>query len=192
MMEEINTNEEKKKPAGDTSSSQVPKPATGAAGSKSTTVSPSTKPKPPANGETEPKTSAVRSTAESPSRPATGTPTPKTGAGTRPAKPAIKKPSDKVTQVPEKDAGISAPRREKKTKKCAKSFKELKIQKKEIASLEKNRDRLVKELTSAIKQKKKSSKIRKLARDFSRIEKELKTRNASYLRTKKKLKRNKQ
>ena len=76
---------------------------------------------------------------------------------------------------------------EKKSKKLAKAFKKLKIQKKEIASLEKNRDSLMKDLISAIENKKKSKKIRNLASDFNRIEKRVKTRTASYLRAKKKL-----
>ena len=57
------------------------------------------------------------------------------------------------------------------------ALKKLKIQKGEIASLEKNRDRLMKDLISAIENKKKSKKIRNLARDFNRMEKRVKTKN---------------
>jgi hypothetical protein len=165
-MEEINKNDEQNKPTGNTPGRQVPKPATRSTGSTtaSTTNSDATK---------------------TPPRPAVGSK--ETSADTVPVRPTEEKPADTTTQVPEKAPGTSTPVEEKKSKKLAKAFKRLKIQKKEITSLEKNRDRLMKDLISAIENKKKGNKIRNLARDFNRIEKRVKTRTASYLRAKKKL-----
>ncbi len=95
------------------------------------------------------------------------------------------KPPAKPTA--EKAPKVSAPVAKKKSKKLVKAFEKLKIQKKEIASLEKNRDKLMKELITAIENKKKSKKIRNLARDFNRIEKRVENRTSSYLLEKKKL-----
>jgi hypothetical protein len=96
-------------------------------------------------------------------------------------------PAKKITTAPEKTPVASTPIPEKKSKKLMQALKKLKIQKGEIASLEKRRDRLMKDLISAIEGKKKSKKIRNLARDFNRIEKRVKARTSSYMKAKKKL-----
>ncbi len=171
IMEDIIRNDGPDKPTGNTPQHHVPKPATGSTRPDRPTTKPA--PSKTAAPKTTPKTTAARTpTVRKPS--ATGVTPSKTAAG--PAGPAA-----------EKAPVVSAPVTEKKSKKLAQDFKKLKVQKKEIASLEKNRDRLMKDLISAIENKKKSKKIRSLARDFNRIEKRVKNRNASHIQAKKKL-----
>ena len=139
--------------------------------------------KPAAAPKTTPKTTAAPKTTAR--KPAAQSPGSNTSAV--PARPTAKKPADTITPAAEKAPGVSAPVAEKKSKKLAKDFKKLKLQKREIASLEKNRDRIMKDLISAIENKKKSNKIRSLARDFNRIEKRVKNKTASYMQAKNKL-----
>jgi hypothetical protein len=167
IMEDIKRNDEAEKPTGNAPKPLVGKPATGSAG--------------PAGSGTKPAPSST---------PATPKPTAQTQASissTVPDRPAPKKSAEKITPAPEKAPAASAPIPEKKSKKLMQALKKLKIQKGEIASLEKNRDRLMKDLISAIESKKKSKKIRNLARDFNRIEKRVKARTSSYIQAKKKL-----
>ncbi len=180
-MEDIIRNDESDKPAAAPKTTPKTTPA----------PKPTTR-KPSATGVTASKTAADpakttprRSTAKPAAKPAAQLPGSNTSAG--PARPTAKKPADTITPAAEKAPGISAPVAKKKSKKLAKDFKKLKVQKREIASLEKNRDRIMKDLISAIENKKKSNKIRSLARDFNRIEKRVKNRTASYMQAKKKL-----
>ena len=179
IMEEIKKNDESDNPKGNTPQQQVPKPATGTTGPAGSTAKPA-----PAKTPAVPKTTAPKPSATS------VTPT---KAAAEPAKIPAKTTSSRSTaKSPAKPTageapGTSIPVPKKISKKLAKDFKKLKVQKGEIASLEKNRDRLMKDLISAIENKKKSKKIRSLARDFNRIEKRVIKRTASYLRVKKKL-----
>jgi hypothetical protein len=116
----------------------------------------------------------------------TPAPNPST-TGVAASKVAAEKPTETIPPAPEIAPVATAPLAEKKSMKLAKVSKKLTIQKKEIILLEKKRDRLMKDLISAIENKKKSKKIRSLARDFNRIENSAKKRNASYLQAKKKL-----
>lgn len=178
IMEDIIRNDESDKPKGNTPQRQVRKPATGSTRPASST----TKPVPAKT------TAAQKTTAPKPS--VAGVTPPK--AAKPAAKPAAQSPGSNTSAAParpaaEKAPGVPPPVAEKKSKKLAKDFKKLKVQKREIASLEKNRDRLMKDLISAIENKKKSKKIRSLARDFNRIEKRVKNRTAGYIQAKKKL-----
>ena len=150
---------------------------------KSTAARKTTVSKPSATGVTLPTT--AKPAAKPAAKPTAQSAGSNTSAGL--AGPTAEKPVNKIIPAPEKAPGVSAPVVGKKSKKLAKDFKKLKLQKREIASIEKNRDRLMKDLISAIENKKKSKKIRSLARDFNRIEKRVKKRTASYLRAKKKL-----
>ncbi len=174
-MEDIIRNDESDKPAAAPKTTARKPSSTGVTASK-TAADPA---KTPA------KTTPSRSTAKPAAKPAAQSPGSNTGAG--PARPTAKKPADTITPAAEKAPGVSAPAAEKKSKKLAKDFKKLKVQKREIASLEKNRDRIMKDLISAIENKKKSKRIRSLARDFNRIEKRVKNRTASYIQAKNKL-----
>jgi hypothetical protein len=158
IMEENKSSEELKKAPGDTPKPRVRKPATGAV--PKTTTGPA---KTPA------KTSGSRSVPKPTAKPTEDI------SSTVPVKPTAEKPE------------ASTPAGGKRSKSMAAASKKLKDQKKDLTSLGKNRDRLMKELISAIENNKKSKKIRSLARDFSRIEKKVKIRTASYLRAKKKL-----
>jgi len=152
---------------------QVRKPATGSTSPSRSSTDPAPSKTPAAS-----KPTVVRKTIP-PKPTATSVTASKTASKTA-AKPPVK-------PAPEKAPGVSAPVAEKKSKKLVKAFKKLKIQKKEIASLEKNRDRLMKDLISAIEKKKKNKKIRSLARDLNRIDKRVNKRTASYMQAKKKL-----
>ena len=174
-MEDIIRNDESDKPKSNTPQGQVPKPATGSTSPARSSTDPAPSKTPAAS-----KPTVVRKTI--PPKPTSTSVTSSKTAAKPPAKPA-----NTVIQEPEKAPGVSAPVAEKKSKKLAKAFKKLKVQKKEIASLEKNRDRLMKDLISAIEKKKKSKKIRSLARDLNRIEKRLNSRTASYMQANKKL-----
>ena len=174
IMEDIIRNDGSDKPKGNTPQRQVHKPATGSTRPASST----TKPVPAKT------TAARKTTAPKPS--VAGVTPPKA------AKPAAQSQGSNISVGPagptaEKAPGVSAPVTDKKSKKLAKDFKKLKLQKRVIALLEKNRDRLMKDLISAIESKKKGKKIRSLARDFNRIEKRVKNRTASHIQAKKKL-----
>jgi hypothetical protein len=180
IMEDIKRNDEADKPKSNTPQRQVRKPVTGSSSpARSTTDPVASQP-----------TAAPKVTATSVTASKTAAGPAKIPVETTRSKSAAKpsaRPADTVIQKPEKAPGVSTPVAEKKSKKLVKAFKKLKIQKKEIASLEKNRDRLMKDLISAIENKKKSKRIRNLARDFNRIEKRVKNRTASYMQAKKKL-----
>ena len=179
IMEDVKMNNESDKPTGSTPQGQVPKPATGTTGPAGSTAKPAPAKTPAVPKTTAPKPSATSVTA--------------TKAAAEPAKTPAKTTSSRSTAKPPakptagEAPGTSIPVPKKISKKLAKDFKKLKVQQREIASLEKNRDRLMKDLISAIENKKKSKKIRSLARDFNRIEKRVKNRTASYLGAKKKL-----
>ncbi len=173
IMEDIVRNDQADKPTGNSPKAQVSKPASGSTG--------------PAGAGTKP---APSSTTAAPSTAATPKPTAQaqgSTAGASPERPAPEKSADKITAAPQKAPVASTPIPEQKSKKLMQALKKLKIQKGEIASLEKNRDRLMKDLISAIESKKKSKKIRNMARDFNRMEKKVKTTTSSYLLAKKKL-----
>jgi hypothetical protein len=110
-----------------------------------------------------------------------------TSASGSPAKPSAEGPEEIPLPSQGEVPGLSTRATELKSKKLEMALKKLKIQKKELASLEKNRDRLMKDLISAIEKKKKKKKIRNLARDFNRIEIRVKNKTASYMKAKKKL-----
>lgn len=97
-----------------------------------------------------------------------------------------------TAQAPEKQADAAAVTGEpantaRKSKKLAKAIKKLKEQKKEVASLEKKRENLVKDLVSAIEKSKKSKQIMSMAKEFRRYEKQTRNKSKAYLRAKRKL-----
>ena len=178
IMEDIIRNDKSDKPKGNTPQRQVRKPATGSTRLASSTTKPVPAKITAARKTTAPKPSVAGVTPPKAAKPA--------------AKPAAQSQGSNISVGPAKSAaktapGVSAPVADKKSKKLAKDFKKLKLQKRVIASLEKNRDRLMKDLISAIDSKKKGKKIRSLARDFNRIEKRVKNRTASHIQAKKKL-----
>jgi hypothetical protein len=175
IMEDIIRNDESAKPKSNTPQPQVRKPATGSTSPARSGTDPAPSKTPAAS-----KPTVERKTI--PPKPAATKVTDSKTAAKPPAKPA-----KTVIKEPEKAPVVSTPVAEKESKKLAKAFKKLKIQKKEIASLEKNRDRLMKDLISAIEKKKKNKKIRSLARDLNRIDKRVNNRTASYMQANKKL-----
>jgi hypothetical protein len=167
IMEDVKMNNESDKPAGSTPESKVSKPAAGTTGPAGSTAK---------------------------SDPAKTPATSKTPAAYQPSvtnvaasKTTSEKQAETINPAQKKAPVVSARAAEKISKKLAKSMKKLKNQEKEITLLEKNRDRLMKDLISAIENKKKSKKITNLARDFNRIETRVKKRTASYLQKKKEL-----
>lgn len=193
FMEETNRKDQSGKPKGNPTQQQAEKPDAGsgspamevpttkAATTSATTSAPNT---------TGPKTSTTRVTRSKTAAGQVKTQVKKThsrSASGSPAKPSAEGPEE-ITLPSQGDVpGLSTHATQHKSKKLEKARKKLKIQKIELESLETNRDRLMKDLISAIEKKKKRKKIRNLARDFNRIEIRVKNKTASYMKAKKKL-----
>lgn len=184
IMEEIKRNDRADKPAGNSPKPQGRKPVTAASKTTARKLSAAgTTPSKAAASlaKTPVKSIPSRPEAKSPAKPVVQAP------DSSPVIPSAEKTEDIIAPVPEKAPGESVHVTGKKSKKMAAAFKKLKVQKREIASLEKNRDRLMKDLISAIEKKKKNKKIRSLARDLNRIDKRVNNRTASYIQANKKL-----
>jgi len=175
IMEEIKRNDQADKPAGKPPKPLARKPVKAA--SRTTARKPSTAAATPSKAAAGPAKTPVKSPAKPVVQP----------QDSSLVKPSAEKTEDIIAPVPEKATVVTANVTGKKSKKLAADFKKLKMQRKEIESLEKNRDRLMKDLISAIEKKKKSKKIRSLARDLNRIDKRVNNRTASYMQANKKL-----
>jgi hypothetical protein len=189
IMEETNRKDQSGKPTGNPTQQQTEKPDAGS-GSPAMEVPTTKAATTSAPNTTGPKTSTTRVTRSKTAAGQVKTQVKKThsrSASGSPAKPSAEGPEE-ITLPSQGDVpGLSTHATEHKSKKLEKARKKLKIQKIELESLETNRDRLMKDLISAIEKKKKRKKIRNLARDFNRIEIRVKNKTANYMKAKKKL-----